>query len=112
KQLLPQRGGVVPVPADQKILQHRRMLEELDVLKCARDTELGNAVRRNIHQLAILEQDPPARSGVQQPDQIENRGLARTIRADDREDFAAFYLERDIIHGDHAAEVDAQVLDL
>jgi hypothetical protein len=72
---------VVPVAADQEVLQHRRMLEELDVLEGTRDAKLGDAMRRDPGQVAVLVQDPPARGGVQQPDQVEDRRLARAVRA-------------------------------
>ena len=52
----------VPVAADQQVLQHGRVLEQLDVLEGARDAELGDTVRRETGQLAVLEADPAAAS--------------------------------------------------
>jgi hypothetical protein len=102
----------VPVPPDQQVLQNRRMLEKLDVLECARDAKLGDAMRREAGQLAVLIQDPPARRRIQEPDQVEDRRLSGAVRPDDREHLATLHLERHIVDRDDAAELDAEVLDL
>ena len=45
---LPQAGAAVRVAADQQVLQHGRVLEQLDVLERARDAERGDLVRRHV----------------------------------------------------------------
>ena len=42
----PQAGAAVRVPADQQVVQHGGVLEQLDVLEGAGDAQRGDAVRR------------------------------------------------------------------
>ena len=46
QQVRPEAGGAMRVPADQQVLQHGRVLEQLDVLEGAGDAERGDLVRR------------------------------------------------------------------
>ena len=46
EQLAPEAGLAVRVAADQQVVQHRGVLEQLDVLEGARDAQRGDLVRR------------------------------------------------------------------
>src|SRR5262249_49419896 len=112
EQLLPERSRAMTVPADEEVLQHGRVLEELDVLERARDAERGDPVRRQIVYFSILEKNPSRGGRIDQADQVENRRLARAIGANDREYFAAFYVKRHAVDRHHAPEADAEVIHL
>jgi hypothetical protein len=104
----------VRVAADQQVLQHRGVLEQLDVLEGAR-----NAQRRNLVRGLFGELERPLRSEigdlagggrVDAADQVEHRGLAGAVGADQREHLAALHVEADLVDGQHAAEAHAEVL--
>jgi hypothetical protein len=78
----------VRVVADQQVLQHRRVLEQLDVLEGPGDAHLGHAVGRHVRQVVALERDGPGGGHVDPADQVEHRGLAGTVGADQGEDLA------------------------
>jgi hypothetical protein len=46
EQVAPEAGAAVRVAADQQVLQHRGVLEQLDVLEGARDAQRRDLVRR------------------------------------------------------------------
>ena len=77
----------MPVAADQQVLQHGRVLEQLDVLERARDAALRHVVRRAGH-LLPLEHDAARGRRIDQADQVEDRGLAGAVRPDDGVDLA------------------------
>ncbi len=54
----------MPVPADQKIVEDGRILEQFDVLEGARDAELGDAVGRLAGDVPLLEENPARRRRV------------------------------------------------
>jgi hypothetical protein len=112
QQLLPQRAATVAVATDEQVLQHGGVLEQLDVLERARDAELGDAVRRQPRQVVAVEPDAAAARRIDQADQVEDGRLARAIRADDGEHLARLQCERHAVDRPHAAEADAEVLDL
>ena len=47
------------VAADQQVLQQRGLREQLDVLEGARDPQPGNAVRRDVGDLPVFQEQPP-----------------------------------------------------
>ncbi len=100
----------MPVAPDQQVLQHRRMLEQFDVLEGARDPEFGHAVLREAREVAALEQDAARGRRIDESDQVEDRGLAGAVRPDNGVDLAALQFERDAIHGHHAAETNPKIL--
>ncbi|MNQ40279.1 hypothetical protein D3C85_539270 [compost metagenome] len=112
--LAPEACLPVRVAPDQQVVQHRRMLEQLDVLEGARNAQRGNRVRR-----LLRERDRPARLAmpgdlargrrVDAADQVEHRRLARAVRADEREHLAAPHVEAHLVDRQHAAEAHAQV---
>ena len=56
QQLAPQPRAAVRVAADQQVLQHGGVLEQLDVLEGARDAQRGDVVRRLVGEQLALEQ--------------------------------------------------------
>jgi hypothetical protein len=112
--LAPQAGAAVRVAADQQVLQHGGMFEQLDVLEGARDAQardlvwrlLGErerAVRAGVLNLATGRRVDPA-------DEVEHGGLAGAVGADQREHLALPDVETHVVHSEHAAEAHAEVL--
>ena len=114
KHLAPQPRLAVRVAADQQVLQHGGVLEQLDVLKGAGNAQPRDLVRRLLGQAqgalwpGVVDH---ARGGrVDAADQVEHGGLASAVGADQGEDLAALDVEADLVHGQHAAKAHAQVL--
>ena len=109
----PQTGLAVCVAADQQVLQHGGVLEQLDVLEGAGNAQAGHAVRRlggQLQQAVGAGVVDLARGGrVDAADEVEHRGLAGAVGADQGEHLAPAHVEADVVHGQHAAEADAEV---
>src|SRR5438270_12775050 len=86
------------------------MLEQFDVLERTRDTALRDMMGRAGH-LAVVEQDAARCRWIDQSDQVEDRGLASTVRSDDGVDLALPHRKADTINRDHAAEAHAEIFD-
>ena len=99
------------VPADEQVLEHGRVLEQLDVLERAGDAEAGDLVRRAPAEVDAVELDRSRRRRVEPADEVEDRRLAGAVRADQREHLAARDVEGHAVDGADAAEADAEVLD-
>jgi hypothetical protein len=97
------------VAADQQVLQHGGVLEQLDVLEGARDAQRRHLVRGALRELDAVEVDAAAGGRVDAADQVEDCGLAGAVGADQREDLAPLHVEADLVDGQHATEAHAQV---
>ena len=84
---------------NQQVREHARIVEQLDVLKCARNAHAGNLVWRHFGDVLVLEKEMPRGRLVEPRDHVEDRGLAGTVGADDREDLALADLEAHGIDG-------------
>ena len=109
KQLLPELGGAVPVPADQKVVEDGGILEQFDVLEGARDPAPGDVVRGLPGNVLILEIERAGGRIVEPRDQVEDRAFAGTVGADDRQDLSLLDSKADGIHRLQAAEAQRQV---
>ena len=96
--------------AKQEILQHGRVLEQLDVLKGPRDAPPGDLVRRHPRDVLVAEDEPAMARLVDPAHQVEDRRLAGAVGADDREHLARLDLEAHILQRLDASEVDAEAL--
>jgi hypothetical protein len=97
---------------DHDILQQGQVRERLQFLEGAPDAEVADPVGPHGEDVLPVEQDPAAVGSRVAGDQVEQRGLAGAVGADDAEDFAFLDLEGDILVGADAAESLAQMLDL
>src|SRR5690242_9672350 len=86
------------------VLQDGQARQGLHDLKCASDAKPGSAMRREFGNIFALEEDGSFVRMKESADQIENRGLARAIRADNKKDFPRVHRERDILDSDQTAE--------
>ena len=109
--LLPELGGGVAVPAHQQVGQHRGVLEQLYVLKGAGDAEPGDLVRRDLGDVAALEEQLARGRVVEPRDQVEDRRLAGAVGADDGEDLALLDAEAHAVDCLEAAELQRDAVD-
>ena len=65
-------------------------------------------MRRQIGNIGAAKQDTAAGQRKEPADQIDDRALARAVRADQAEDLALGHLEGNVIDGGEAAERFAQ----
>ena len=101
-------GGLV-VGGDQEVVAHRHLLEQLDRLPRPDDP----GPRPPLHGPRVdddaVEAHRPALLPCEAGDDVEQRRLARAVRADEPDDLAGFDGEGDLVEGDHAAEPDDDV---
>src|SRR2546422_11412968 len=71
------------------------MLEELYVLKRARDPESRDPMSRRSSQVLALEEDPAAVRAIQAGGEGEERRLPRTVRPHQPDDLSPLQCERD-----------------
>ena len=93
----------------EKVLEQRGVREELDVLEGAGDSKGCDLVRRNARDVAAVERQLARRGVVDAADQVEDRRLAGTVGADDREHLALADLEGDGVDGPDATELNGDV---
>ena len=100
------------VHADEDVLERRHLLEQPDVLERPPDAALGRRVGRHAGDVLVLEDDRARRRLVDARDHVEERRLAGAVRADQADDRAPLDREVDVVDGDEAAELLAELLDL
>jgi hypothetical protein len=98
------------VPPDQQVVQHGGVLEQLDVLEGARNAQRRNLVRRLVGQRHTQVVDAAGGGRVDAADQVEHRGLAGAVGADQGEHLAGLHVKAHVVDRQHAAEAHAEVL--
>ena len=98
--------------AEQQVVEHRHLREQLDVLERAGDAQGGDLVRAQTLDAAALPADVADLGDVHLADGVEDRGLAGAVGADDREQLAAVDAERDVVDRQHPAEAQLDVVEL
>jgi hypothetical protein len=99
----------VRVAADQQVLQHVACSNSSMFWKVRAMPRARHLVRRLGGELDASKWMRAAGGRVDAADQVEDRGLAGAVGADQREDLAALHVEADLVDGQHAAEAHAQV---
>ena len=94
---------------DQQILQYGRMLKQLDILECPGDTKAGNGMRRYFCNILTVERHRTFGRIINPTNQVKNRRLTRTVRADNGKTLALFDLKINSIDRLNAAEVNRQI---
>src|SRR5258705_4227478 len=97
------------VPADQKVAEHSRILEQFDVLERAGDAELRDAECGLVRDVLILEIDPARGRAVDPRDQVEDRTFSRSIGTDDGKYLALLDGEADGVDRLQASEMQGQI---
>src|SRR5262245_22681949 len=92
------------VRGDGDVFQDRELAERAGDLERPRHAAVADLVGGEPAELGAAEPDRP-RGGDEGPgDAVEQRGLARAVRADEPEDLALVHLERDLVQGGEPAE--------
>jgi hypothetical protein len=92
------------VAADQQVFEHAQVAEQAEVLEHPRDAVARDVVRLLADQLAALEQDRADLRAVHRRDAVEERGLARAVRADHRLQMTLRHGQRHAIDRAHTRE--------
>ncbi len=99
------------VHADHDVLQRRHVEEDLQVLEGARHAESGHAVRRAGGDVVTVEQHAAGIGRVDTCCQVEERGLAGPVRANNGMDRAGANRQAEVVYGADPAERLAERLD-
>ena len=100
------------VEADLHVVLHRQVVEQADVLEGTGDARLVHLGGGHAVGVLAVEEDGAPGGMVHLGQQVENRGLARAVGADEAGDLGGTYGDVELVDGGEAAEVDAQVLAL
>jgi len=98
------------MPAGEEVLLDGGALEELDVLERACDALLHDPVPRQLRDLDVAQHDRPLVGIEHARDHVEHGGLARAVRADDREDLLLGHVERQVADRADATEAERDAL--
>jgi hypothetical protein len=103
----------VHMAPQHEVVEHRHVLEQLDVLKRTRDAEPGDPTRPRPRQLvgarAVVQHDRPLLRSVQAAGAVEQARLARAVGPDHSMDLALADVQRDVLERPHPAEGDADL---
>src|SRR5690606_34304240 len=97
--------------AGHHVLERRHVREDLQVLERAPDARGGEPVCRQSGEVASAEPDAARARQVDAGEQVQQRGLAGAVRADDRVHEPGRELEGEVLDGMHAAELLGQPFD-
>src|SRR5690349_9397367 len=95
--------------SDQQVLQQSGVGEQLDVLERARDAQPSDAIRRNVGDVPVLEEQPARGRCVYAADQVEDGRLASAVRADDGKYLARLHIEAYRVDCTDTAEADGDI---
>jgi hypothetical protein len=98
------------VHADLDVLDRGHVLEEADVLEGAPHAELRDLVGRLARDVGAVELDQAHRGLVDAREHVEERRLAGAVRPDQTDDRLVRNHEVDVVDGDEAAELLANLL--
>ena len=110
----PEQVGEVGPPRlvvrrDEQVLAHRHLLEQLDGLPRPHDAGAGPPLHRPAVDGGVAETDRSARRRREAGDDVEDRRLARAVRADEPDDLAGFDREAHAVDRDDTAELHDEV---
>ena len=95
---------------DEDVLERRHLREEADVLERPADAEVRDRVRRLPRYVGAVEDDRASRRLVDAGEHVEERRLTCAVRPNEADDPALGDDEVDVVDGDEAAELLADVL--
>src|SRR5262249_11297630 len=95
---------------DPHVLEHAQATEHVRDLKRAADADVGEPISRRAGDVLAAIEDPAAGRLDLAREHVEQRGLARAVRADDRLELAASYRERDLLDRSEMSEILADLL--
>src|SRR2546426_11789086 len=95
---------LVLLEEDEEVLERAQAREDADLLKRARDAQARHAMGRDPGQVAAAEEHATVVGGEVAGDAVEERGLARAVRADETHQLAGLDGEVHVVHGGDAEE--------
>ena len=104
-------GVLVPVAAHEHVLERAHVAEDAQVLERARHARPRRLGGRQPGDVRALEEHASLGHGLQPAHDVEQRGLAGAVRADERGDLAFAHFHAHVVHGLEAAELDGDALD-
>ena len=99
----------MPVPPDQQVLQHCRLLKQLDILERARDPKAWHLIRSAFQQVIPIKANASLRRIVKPRDQIKDRRFTRTVWPDKGEHFTLVNLQGDVVDRHQPAKAQGDV---
>jgi len=90
--------------AEHNVLEHGEVLHEAHVLKCAADAEMDALIERDVVDWPVVEQDFSCCHAINPAQQIEDRGLAGAVGADQPAARASHDLDVEVVDDRQAAE--------
>ena len=96
--------GNILLAAHHHVLQHRHGGKQLDILERAADARLDGLKGRLAGQQRIAEPDLAGRRRNDRVDEVQRRGLAGAVRADEGMDFALLHVNGEVIDRNKALE--------
>src|SRR5439155_11756708 len=103
---------LVLLEEDEKVLERAEAREDAHLLERAPDPQARHAMWRGVGQVAAAEQHATAVGRKVAGDAVEERGLARAVRADEAHQLARLDDEIDLIDGRDAEEALDEAADL
>ncbi len=95
----------------EHIFKHRQVLEQADILECPRNAHVRDSVWFKPKNGLLPELDRTRGWFVDTGDQVENSGLACSVRADKADNAALRHIETHISHSSEAAKFLCKVPD-
>ena len=97
----PQLGLVklLVIGTKQQVIANSLVREDLAALGRERHAQPEPLVRRDVGDVFAVDQDPSADEGLKSNDALEQRALARPVRADDGDYLAGTHMDRGPAHG-------------
>ncbi len=96
----------------EHVVEHAHHVQRLRQLERPHEPAAGDRVGRQVVDRPAVEPDGAAACALEAGDDVEERRLARAVRADQRRDRAALDAEARAVHGADAAEALLDALDL
>ena len=98
--------------SDQHVGEHGLVLEQFRILERTGDAEGGDPMRGHVGDVRALEGHGARLGVVETADEVEHRGLAGTVGADDAEHLAGADAEGHVANGLDPTEADRQAAGL
>ena len=109
------RGDLVlpvePMRAQHHVLAHGKPRHQARVLESPDDAGLRDTIIRKSRDVAALEDDATGIRAIDAADDIDQRALARAVRADQSEDMAGLQFQRHIVERAQTQKADRQAFD-
>ena len=101
--------ALLVMQADLNVILHRHGVEQANVLECTGNTNAVDLIDRLARGVLAVEQDGAVRGLVHLGEQVEDRGLTGTVRADQTGDLGLTDGQAKVVYCLKAAKFNAQV---